>query len=96
MPDDNGTIDAAVQDGNDGKVETLGDLAGGLLKFFVTPHSLTRVAHDDFFRRRYPSLLGERLVGYASVVTFDVAKTLVIYGGAVYLLCQIYQFVANR
>lgn len=96
MSGNNGTIDAAVQDGNGDRVETFGDIAGGLLKFFVTPHSLTRATHDPFARRTYPSLLGERFVVYTSTVTFDIAKTIAVYGGAAYLAYSLYQLVANR
>lgn len=94
MPDNNGTIDAAVQGGNGGKVETLGDFAGGVLRMFITPWSLTRMVHADLNRINPTGAM--RVIVYTSYGFFDAAKTLAIYGGAAYAAYSLYQLAANR
>ncbi|MBI2142244.1 hypothetical protein HYU15_02000 [Candidatus Woesearchaeota archaeon] len=82
MGGDCGTIDT--------RVETFGDIAGGIARGVLTPGSSYAMTHRSFAQQaaqRHPATLGEQFVVYASMTVYELVK-LGLYAYPVYLLIQ--------
>lgn len=90
MPDNNGTIDAAVQDGNGGNGESLWDVVAPVLKAAATPTSVYRLMGEQL--NRTGANIPTRFVVYATAIGFEAVR-IAAYLGLAYSL---YESVANR